>query len=140
MRLGVCHCEIHGLPPEFFDGGGWLDQTVECRSNSAITANTGSPKRPPVAPKINPHSEVFLPLTVAPGVALIFPNPLNRSKYVVLNTGHSFHEKDFKASNAQLYPRLGDAAVLRFRTDKKSGYSEEIVTGEIFNTQWELEE
>jgi dienelactone hydrolase len=73
-------------------------------------------------------------------VALIFPNPLNRNKYVVLNTGHSFHEKDFKASNAQLYPRLGDAAVLRFRVDKKAGFSEEIVTGEIFNTQWELEE
>ena len=73
-------------------------------------------------------------------VALIFPNPLNRSKYVVLNTGHTFHEKDFKASNAQLYPRLGDAAVLRFRADKKTGFSEEIVTGEIFNTQWELDE
>ncbi len=73
-------------------------------------------------------------------VALIFPNPLNRSKYVVLNTGHTFHEKDFKASNAQLYPRLGDAAVLRFRADKKTGFSEEIVTGEIFNTQWELAE
>ncbi len=73
-------------------------------------------------------------------VALIFPNPLNPRKYVVLNTGHSFHEKDFKASNAQLYPRLGDAAVLRFRADKKTGFSEEIVTGEIFNTQWKLEE
>ncbi len=73
-------------------------------------------------------------------VALIFPNPLNPRKYVVLNTGHSFHEKDFKASNAQLYPRLGDAAVLRFRADKKTGFSEEIVTGEIFNTRWEIEE
>lgn len=73
-------------------------------------------------------------------VAMIFPNPLNSSKYVVLNTGHSFHEKDFKASNAQLYPRLGDAAVLRIRTDKKTGFSEEIVTGKIFNTQWELDE
>ena len=73
-------------------------------------------------------------------VAMIFPNPLNPSKYVVLNTGHTFHEKDFKASNAQLYPRLGDAAVLRFRADKQTGFSEEIVTGEIFNTQWELEE
>ena len=73
-------------------------------------------------------------------VALIFPNPLNPSKYVVLNTGHTFHEKEFKASNAQLYPRLGDAAVLRFRADKQTGFSEEIVTGEILNTQWELEE
>ena len=73
-------------------------------------------------------------------VALIFPNPLNRSKYVVLNSGHSFHEKEFKASNAQLYPRLGDAAVLRFRADKKSEFSEEIVTGEILNSRWELEE
>ena len=31
-----------------------------------VADNTGGPKRPPVAPNINPHSTVFLPLTVPP--------------------------------------------------------------------------
>ncbi len=73
-------------------------------------------------------------------VALIFPNPLNPKKYVVLNSGHTFHEKDFRNSNAQLYPRLGDAAVLRFRGDAQGVYSEEIVTGELFDAGWGFEE
>src|SRR5262249_1721627 len=28
--------------------------------------------------------------------ALIYPNPLNPKKYVVINTGHTFHEAEFK--------------------------------------------
>lgn len=73
-------------------------------------------------------------------VALIFPNPLNPRRYVVLNSGHTFHEKDFRASNAQLYPRLGDGGVVRFRTDGKGQFEEEIITGEIFTTGWGFEE
>jgi dienelactone hydrolase len=42
----------------------------------------------------------------------IYPNPLNPEKYVVINSGHTFGEKDFKGTNALLYPRLGDWAVL----------------------------
>jgi hypothetical protein len=34
--------------------------------NMSIAENTGGPKRPPVAPNINPYSTVFLPLTVPP--------------------------------------------------------------------------
>ncbi len=41
-------------------------------------------------------------------LGLIYPNPLNPRRYVVLNSGHTFHEPEFRASNAQLYPRLGD--------------------------------
>ena len=36
---------------------------------------------------------------------LIYPNPLNRSRYVVLNSGHTFHAADFRGTNALLYPR-----------------------------------
>jgi pimeloyl-ACP methyl ester carboxylesterase len=45
--------------------------------------------------------------------ALIHPNPLNPGRYVVLNSGHTFHEAEFHSTNAQLYPRLGDYAVIR---------------------------
>ncbi|HUG18921.1 MAG TPA: prolyl oligopeptidase family serine peptidase, partial [Planctomycetaceae bacterium] len=34
------------------------------------------------------------------GLAMIYPNPLNRRRYVVINSGHTFHEEQFKASNA----------------------------------------
>ncbi len=47
--------------------------------------------------------------------ALIYPSPLNMSRYVVLNSGHTFHAKEFMGTNALLYPRLGDYAVLKLR-------------------------
>ena len=71
-------------------------------------------------------------------VCLIFPNPLNPRKYVVLNSGHTFHEENFTASNAWLFPKLGDAGVIRFRPREKDTFGEEIVTGEIFDTAWQL--
>ena len=43
---------------------------------------------------------------------LIYPNPLNANRYVVLNSGHTFHAADYRGTNALLYPRLGDYAVL----------------------------
>lgn len=45
--------------------------------------------------------------------ALIFPNPLNPAKYVVINSGHTFHAAEFEKTNALIYPRLGDWAILR---------------------------
>lgn len=45
-------------------------------------------------------------------LVMIYPNPLNRDKYVVLNSGHTFGEKEFGGTNALLFPRLGDYAVL----------------------------
>jgi poly(3-hydroxybutyrate) depolymerase len=41
---------------------------------------------------------------------LIHPNPLNPKKYVVLNSGHTFGEREFRGTNALLFPRLGDWA------------------------------
>ena len=69
------------------------------------------------------------------GVALIYPNPMNPRRYVVVNSGHTFHEEDFKKSNAWLFPRLGDIAVLKFEPTEP-GYKESIVWAEIFNSAW----
>ena len=73
------------------------------------------------------------------GVALIYPNPLNPNRYVVINSGHTFHERDFKASNANLYPRLGDIAVLKF-TPVKDGFTEETEFADIFDPRWRFSE
>lgn len=73
------------------------------------------------------------------GVALIYPNPLNPHKYVVINSGHTFHEPEFLASNANLYPRLGDIAVIKFTAQPDGGYSETVLFADIFNSRWRLE-
>jgi predicted acyl esterase len=43
---------------------------------------------------------------------LIHPSPLAEGRYVVLNSGHTFHEKELASLNYLLFPRLGDWAVL----------------------------
>jgi hypothetical protein len=43
---------------------------------------------------------------------LIYPNPLNPKRYVVINSGHTFGETEFRGTNALLFPRLGDYAVV----------------------------
>src|SRR5262249_14289605 len=44
---------------------------------------------------------------------LIQPNPLAEGRYVVLNSGHTFHEKELASLNYLLFPRLGDWAVFK---------------------------
>lgn len=58
---------------------------------------------------------------------LIAPNPLNPLRYIVVNSGHTFGDKEFAGSNALLYPRLGDYAVFAVEDDapKTSGYFDE---------------
>ena len=72
------------------------------------------------------------------GLSLIFPNPLNEERYVVINSGHTFHEKDFQASNAWLFPRLGDVAVQRFVKQPEGGYEETTLWAALFDTKWQL--
>ena len=48
---------------------------------------------------------------------LIFPNPLNPNRYVVINSGHTFGEDDWRTTNANLYPHLGDYALIAIKDD-----------------------
>ena len=73
------------------------------------------------------------------GAALIYPNPLNRNRYVVVNSGHTFHEPEFKASNANLFPKLGDIAVMKFSSSKE-GFTETPVFADVFDVRWRLGE
>lgn len=70
---------------------------------------------------------------------LVQPNPANPRRYVVINSGHTFHEDAFQGTNALLYPRLGDWAILR-RTDAKRPLAAEVVTSGLFDEQWRLSE
>lgn len=66
--------------------------------------------------------------------ALVAPNPLFQSRYVLINSGHTFGRKDFEGTNALLYPRLGDWAVLKKLPDGTT----ETVTSGFFNEKWEF--
>lgn len=72
------------------------------------------------------------------GVSLIHPNPMNPRRYIVINSGHTMHEEDFKKSNAWLFPRLGDIAVQKFEKSAEGGYKESVQYADFFNGNWKL--
>ena len=59
---------------------------------------------------------------------LIYPNPLNPKRYVVINSGHTFGETEFRGTNALLFPRLGDYAVV--------GTDGAVALAGLFNENW----
>jgi len=65
-------------------------------------------------------------------VAFIYPNPLSPERYVVVNSGHTFHQAEFAGTNALLFPRLGDYAVLRLQ----DGQEPEVVEAGFFDENW----
>jgi predicted esterase len=69
---------------------------------------------------------------------LIYPSPFNTGRYVVLNSGHTFHAKDFAGTNALLYPRLGDYAVLKLKPADRDPLDAEVVTAGLFDDAWQM--
>jgi hypothetical protein len=70
---------------------------------------------------------------------LIYPNPLNANQnYVVLNSGHTFKEADLKGTNALLYPRLGDWAVIKPTPTEKDPAAYEVVAAGLFDENWQF--
>jgi hypothetical protein len=67
---------------------------------------------------------------------LIYPSPLAFHRYVVLNSGHTFHAADFQDTNALLYPRLGDCAVLKLSPSKDDPLAVEVVRSGLFDDFW----
>ena len=67
---------------------------------------------------------------------LIYPSPLNAEHYVVVNSGHTFHAADFLGTNALLYPRLGDHALLKLDRAKKEPLAVEVVRSGLFDEYW----
>ncbi len=69
-------------------------------------------------------------------------NPLAPNRYLVVNSGHTFHEKDFAAFNYLLFPRLGDWALLRISrgsdqwSPASSGFPEEVLSAGYFDETW----
>ena len=69
--------------------------------------------------------------------ALIYPNPLNPSKYVVLNSSFTFREYDY-LNNARQVPKLPDWALIDISHPVTSRYPGKIAAAGFFNESWEV--
>ena len=70
---------------------------------------------------------------------LIQPNHLRGfGNYVVLNSGHTFHEKELSTLNYLLFPRLGDWAVMKVGDSSADVQKEEVIRAGFFDERWLL--
>jgi hypothetical protein len=69
---------------------------------------------------------------------LIYPNPLNPKKYVVLNSGFTYREYDY-LNNARQVPKLPDYAVIDITTPPNSRFPGKVVRAGFFDERWQLQ-
>jgi pimeloyl-ACP methyl ester carboxylesterase len=69
---------------------------------------------------------------------LIYPSPLNTERYVVLNSGHTFRAADFQRTNALLFQRLGDYAVLKLAPTPKDPLATKVAVAGLFDDFWQI--
>ena len=70
-------------------------------------------------------------------LAMIYPNPLNPERYVVLNSGFTFREYDY-LNNARQTPKLPDWAVIDLRVAPNSRYPGKVVAAGFFDENWKF--
>ena len=68
---------------------------------------------------------------------LIYPNPLNPQRYVVLNSGFTFREADY-LNNARQVPKLPDYAVIDVDSPPNATNPSRAALGGFFGERWEL--
>jgi hypothetical protein len=68
---------------------------------------------------------------------LIYPNPLNPERYVVLNSGFTFREHAY-FSNAYQVPKLPDWAIVDIRTPPDGDWPGKIAAADFFDEDWRL--
>jgi hypothetical protein len=66
---------------------------------------------------------------------LIFPNPLNPDKYVVLNSGPTFRE-DALLNNSQQIPKLPDWAFVDINSPPDGKWPGKVVEAGFFDEEW----
>jgi hypothetical protein len=68
---------------------------------------------------------------------LVYPNPLNPKRYVVLNSGFTFRDYDY-LNNARQVPKLPDWAVVDVTTPPGSRWPGKVVAADFFDEEWKL--
>ena len=68
---------------------------------------------------------------------LIYPNPLNPRKYIVLNSGFTFREYDY-LNNARQTPKLPDWAIIDISQPVTARAPGRIAAAGFFGERWEV--
>ena len=68
---------------------------------------------------------------------VIFPNPLNRDRYVVINSGFTFRQGS-TTSNSLQTPKLPDWAIVDLRTPPSLKWPGLIVSAGFFDDEWKI--
>ncbi len=68
---------------------------------------------------------------------MIYPNPLNPKRYLVLNSSFTYREYDY-LNNARQTPKLPDWAIIDVRTPPNSRWPGKIVAADFFDEEWKL--
>ena len=68
---------------------------------------------------------------------LIFPNPLNPQRYIVLNSGPTFREEAL-LNNSDQTPKLPDWAIVNLDTPPDGKWPGQIIDAGFFDEQWAL--
>ena len=74
-------------------------------------------------------------------LVLIYPNPLNPQKYVVINSGHTFNlDRVLAGSESMFFPRIGDYAVVHADPAAMKGLTPvgDTKLSGFFNESWQL--
>ena len=72
-------------------------------------------------------------------VAMIFPNPMNPDRYVVLNSGFTYREYDY-LNNARQTAKLPDWAVIDVKSPPTSQVPGKVVKAGFFGEKWEVKD
>ncbi len=70
---------------------------------------------------------------------MIYPNPLNPKRYVVLNSGFTYREYDY-LNNARQVPKLPDYAIIDVKVPATSRAPGGIVAAGFLGEKWDLKE
>jgi hypothetical protein len=68
---------------------------------------------------------------------MIYPNPLNTNRYVVLNSGFTYRDFAY-LNNARQVPKLPDWAVVDLRTPPDTLWPGKIAAADFFDEHWQL--
>jgi hypothetical protein len=71
------------------------------------------------------------------GVIAIYPNPLHRDRYIVINSGFTFRDFAY-LNNARQVPKLPDWAIVDIRTPPDALWPGKIVAADFFDEKWQL--
>jgi pimeloyl-ACP methyl ester carboxylesterase len=69
-------------------------------------------------------------------VAMVYPNPLQPDRYIVLNSGFTFREYDY-LNNARQTPKLPDWAVIDISRGANSRTPGNIIAADFFDEAWQ---